>query len=317
MKIVVLDGYTLNPGDLSWDALKAIGDCEIYDRTPASLTVERIGDAEIVLTNKVVIDDAVLKACPAMKYVGVLATGYNVIDLEATRKAGVVVTNIPAYSTDSVAQMVFAHLLNIVNQVQFHSEAVHGGEWVNSADFSFFRTPLFELSGKTLGIIGFGKIGQKVAEIGHAFGMKILFQNRSILKDISEDFKQCELDELLKESDVVSLNCPLTEANYEFIGQEKLALMKKGAVLINTGRGPLINEQDLADALNEGHLAAAGLDVLSDEPPAADHPLLTAQNCYLTPHIAWATIEARQRLMDIAVNNLQAFLNRESLNVIN
>lgn len=181
----------------------------------------------------------------------------------------------------------------------------------------FFRTPLFELSGKTLGIIGFGKIGQKVAEIGHAFGMKILFQNRSIKNDISEDFKQCGLDELLKESDVVSLNCPLTEVNYEFIGKEKLALMKKGAVLINTGRGPLINEQDLADALNEGHLAAAGLDVLSVEPPAADNPLLTARNCYLTPHIAWATKEARQRLMDIAVNNLQAFLNRESLNVIN
>ncbi|MGQ7869923.1 D-2-hydroxyacid dehydrogenase [Sunxiuqinia sp. sy24] len=317
MKIVVLDGYTLNPGDLSWNALKAIGDCEIYDRTPASLTVERIGDAEIVLTNKVVIDEAVLKACPAMKYVGVLATGYNVIDLEATRKTGVVITNIPAYSTDSVAQMVFAHLLHITNQVHLHAKAVSQGDWVKSKDFSFCVSPQAELCGKTLGIVGFGQIGRKVAAIGSALGMKIIFQNRSVKTDVPKEFIQCQLDELLTQSDIVSLNCPLTDSNAGFINESKLALMKPGSILINTGRGPLINEQDLADSLNRGHLAAAGLDVLSTEPPAADNPLLEAKNCHITPHIAWATKESRQRLMNIAVDNLKAFLNRKKLNVIN
>ncbi len=317
MKIVVLDGYTLNPGDLSWDALKAIGSCDIYDNTPEKMRIERIGNAEIVFSNKVVLDSEIFKACPSIKYIGVLATGYNVIDLDAAAKAGIVVTNIPAYSTDSVAQMVFAHLLHIVNQVHLHAEAVSQGDWVKSKDFSFSISPQIELSGKTLGIIGFGQIGRKVAEIGQALGMKILFQNRSVKSDVPAKFVQCELDELLQQSDVVSLNCPLTDSNAGFVNKAKLELMKPNAILINTGRGPLINEQDLADALNNGKIAAAGLDVLSTEPPAADNPLLKAKNCHITPHIGWATKESRQRLMDIAIENLKAFLNRKRLNVIN
>jgi glycerate dehydrogenase len=317
MKIVVLDGYTLNPGDLSWDALKAIGSCDIYDNTPEDLRIERIGNAEIVFSNKVVLNAEIFKACPSIKYIGVLATGYNVIDLEAAAKAGIVVTNIPAYSTDSVAQMVFAHLLHIVNQVHLHAEAVSQSDWVKSKNFSFSISPQIELSGKTLGIIGFGQIGRKVAEIGQALGMKILFQNRSVKSDVPAEFVQCELNELLQQSDVVSLNCPLTDSNAGFVNKSKLELMKPTAILINTGRGPLINEQDLADALNNGRIAAAGLDVLSTEPPAADNPLLKARNCHITPHIAWATKEARQRLMDIAIENLKAFLHRKKLNVIN
>ena len=317
MKIVVLDGYTLNPGDLSWDALKGVGECQIYDRTPANLTIERIDGAEAVFTNKVILNEEILKACPSIKYIGVLATGYNVVDLQAATKAGIVVTNIPAYSTDSVAQMVFALLLNITNQVQLHAQAVREGQWARSADFSFCLSPQVELSGKILGIVGFGKIGQKVAEIGHAFGMKILFQNRSLKKGLPGYFVQCELDELLKKSDVISLNCPLTEENKGFINKEKLQIMKPGSILINTGRGPLINEHDLADALNNGGIAAAALDVLSNEPPSTGNPLTGLSNCYITPHIAWATKEARQRLMDIAIANLKAFLKGEKLHVIN
>lgn len=317
MKIVVLDGYTLNPGDLSWDALKAIAPCDIYDNTPDNLRLKRIGDAEVVFSNKVVLDEEIFKACPSIKYIGVLATGYNVIDLDAAAEAGIVVTNIPAYSTDSVAQMVFAHLLHIVNQVHLHAEAVSKGDWVKSKNFSFSVSPQIELSGKTLGIIGFGQIGRKVAEIGQAMGMKIVFQNRSVKTDVPAEFLQCDLDMLLRQSDVVSLNCPLTDSNVGFVNKNKLDLMKPNAIIINTGRGPLINEQDLADALNNGRIAAAGLDVLSTEPPAADNPLLRATNCYITPHIAWATKESRQRLMDIAIENLKAFLNRKKLNVIN
>ncbi len=317
MKIVVLDGYTLNPGDLSWDALKAIGPCDIYDNTPEDLRLDRIGDAEIVFSNKVVLDGKIFNACPSIKYIGVLATGYNVIDLEAAAKAGIVVTNIPAYSTDSVAQMVFAHLLHIVNQVHLHAEVVSQGDWVKSKNFSFSVSPQIELSGKILGIIGFGQIGRKVAEIGQAMGMKILFQNRSVKSDVPPEFLQCDLDTLFQQSDVVSLNCPLTDSNAGFVNKSKLKLMKPNTILINTGRGPLINEQDLADALNNGQIAAAGLDVLSTEPPAADNPLLRAMNCHITPHIAWATRESRQRLMDIAIENLKAFLNRKKLNVIN
>lgn len=317
MKIVVLDGYTLNPGDLSWDALKAIASCDIYDNTPDNLRLKRIGDAEVVFSNKVVLDEEIFKACPSIKYIGVLATGYNVIDLDAAAEAGIVVTNIPAYSTDSVAQMVFAHLLHIVNQVHLHAEAVSKGDWVKSKNFSFSVSPQIELSGKTLGIIGFGQIGRKVAEIGQAMGMKIVFQNRSVKTDVPAEFLQCDLDALLRKSDVVSLNCPLTDSNVGFVNKNKLDLMKPNAIIINTGRGPLINEQDLADALNNGRIAAAGLDVLSTEPPAADNPLLRATNCYITPHIAWATKESRQRLMDISIENLKAFLNRKKLNVIN
>jgi glycerate dehydrogenase len=317
MKLVVLDGYTLNPGDLSWDSLKEMGECQVYDRTPAHLAIERIAGAEVVFTNKVVLNGEIFKACPSIKYIGVLATGYNVVDLQAASNAGIVVTNIPAYSTDSVAQMVFALLLNITNQVQLHAQAVREGKWANAADFSFCLSPQMELSGKTLGIIGFGKIGQKVAEIGYAFGMDILFQNRSIKTGFPGHFIQCQLDELLKQSDVVSLNCPLTDENKGFINKDKLKLMKPGSILINTGRGPLVNEHDLAEALNNGTIGAAGLDVLSTEPPAATNPLPVAKNCYITPHLAWATKEARQRLMNIAIENLKAFLNGGKLNVIN
>ena len=317
MKIVVLDGYTLNPGDLSWESLKTCGNCTIYDRTPNKLVIERIADADAVFTNKVELNEEIFNACPSIKYIGVLATGYNVVDLKAASNAGITVTNIPAYSTDSVAQLVFSHLLNVVNQIQTHANAVRKGEWMNSRDFSFCLTPQIELSGKTLGIIGFGRIGRKVAAIGSAFGMNILFQNRSIKSDVPANFIQCELDELLQKSDVVSLNCPLTQTNAGFINKEKLSLMKPGAILVNTGRGPLINEHDLAEALRKGQLAAAALDVLSSEPPAEKNPLLSLENCFITPHIAWATIEARQRLMNIAVENLQAFLNRKKLNVIN
>lgn len=317
MKIVVLDGFTLNPGDLSWEAFHTLGECQIYDRTPAELRIERIGDADAVFTNKVVIDKSIFESCPSIKYIGVLATGYNVVDLQAASDAGVVVTNIPAYSTDSVAQMVFALLFTITNQVKWHSDAVRAGDWSRSVDFSFTLSPQMELSGKTLGIIGFGKIGQKVAAIGDALGMKIIFQNRSIKENVSPTYVQCQLEKLLAESDVISMNCPLTDTNKGFINKDTLKLMKPNAVLINTGRGPLINEQDLAGALNSGRIAAAGLDVLSTEPPLADNPLIQAKNCYITPHIAWATKEARQRLMDIAMSNLKAFLNNGKLHVIN
>ena len=309
MKIVVLDGYTLNPGDLHWDSITKLGDCKIYDFTRKEDVIKRIDDAEIIFTNKVVIDQEVVKACPKLKYIGVLATGYNVIDLKATNEAGIVVTNIPAYSTDSVAQMVFAHILNITHQLSLHASKVSEGDWAKSTDFSFCLSPQIELTGKTLGIIGFGRIGRRVAELGHAFGMKIIFQNRSVKRDVPEYFKQCSLDETLRQSDVLSINCPLTVENQGFINKDALSVMKPTAILINTGRGPLINEQDLADALNSGKIAAAGLDVLSEEPPQANNPLFKANNCFITPHIAWATKEARTRLMQLAASNLKAFLN--------
>ncbi len=317
MKIVVLDGYALNPGDLSWKAFDEFAEFTVYDRTPAKRIVERIGNAELVLTNKAALNKAVINSCPSLKYIGILATGYNIVDLEAASNANITVTNIPAYSTDSVAQLVFSHILNIVNRVQLHADAVKNGDWVNSPDFSFWLSPQIELAGKTLGIVGFGRIGQKVAEIGHAFGMTVLFQNRSSKKNVPSYYRQCELDELLEKSDVVSLNCPLTDNNREFMNKHRFAQMKPGAILINTGRGALIQEQDLTNVLNEGHLAAAGLDVLSTEPPTPDNPLLRAKNTFITPHVAWATKESRQRLMNLALENIEAFLNRKKLNVIN
>ncbi len=316
MKIVVLDGYTMNPGDLSWEILKEIGDCDIYERTRGEDTIQRIGNADAVFTNKVVISKEVIQSCPNLKYIGVTATGYNVIDFEETKKRGIVVTNIPAYSTDSVAQMVFAHILNITNRVSLHADKVSGGEWARSIDFSFCLTPQTELAGKTLGIIGFGKIGQRVAELGKAFGMKIIFQNRSFKTDAPADFVQCELSELFRNADIISINCPLTNENQGFINKETLATMKPNTILINTGRGPLINEQDLANALNAGQIQAAALDVLTQEPPRADNPLFKAKNCYITPHIAWATKEARQRLMHIATGNLKAFIAGKPINVV-
>ena len=316
MKITVLDGYTLNPGDLSWDALKKLGDCTIFERTPVEKTVERAKDAGAVFTNKVVFNREIISRLPHLKYIGVLATGYNVVDLEAAREAGVVVTNIPAYSTASVAQMVFSHILNLVQNVSKHAESVKKGEWTNSIDFSYHLTPQTELAGKTLGIIGFGQIGQAVAKIGLAFGMTILFTNRS-KKEANPNVRQVDLDTLLSESDFISINCPLTPENERFINKSAIEKMKTSAILINSGRGPLIHENDLADALNKGRIAGAGLDVLSTEPPKADNPLLSAKNCYITPHIAWATTEARERLMEIAIQNLKSFIDGTPQNVVN
>jgi glycerate dehydrogenase len=315
MKIAVLDGYTLNPGDLSWDGIKTFGECAIYDRTPPEKTVERAKEAQAVFTNKVILNRETISRLPDLKYIGVLATGYNVVDLEAASEAGIVVTNIPAYSTASVAQMVFSHILHIVQNVSKHAESVKNGEWVNSIDFSYHLTPQTELAGKTLGIIGFGQIGQAVAKIGLAFGMKILFNNRS-KKDTKLDARQVDPDTLYSASDFISINCPLTEENQGFINKTAIGKMKTTAILINTGRGPLVNEKDLAEALNNGRIAGAGMDVLSTEPPKTDNPLLTAKNCFITPHIAWATTEARERLMKIAAENLQAFLKGSPQNVV-
>ncbi len=316
MKIVVLDGYTLNPGDLSWDAIKESGKCEIYDRTPREQVVERAQKATAIFTNKVIIDAWIISQLPDLKFIGVLATGYNVVDVDAARKAGIVVSNIPAYSTESVAQMVFAHILHFTQSVAEHAETVSNGKWADSIDFSYWIRPQIELAGKTLGIIGFGQIGQAVARIGLAFGMKIIFNNRS-KKETGLEARQVDLDTLLENSDFMSINCPLTDDNKGFINRESLKKMKKTAFLVNTGRGPLINEQDLADALNNGVIAGAGLDVLSVEPATKDNPLPKARNCYITPHIAWATFEARERLMEIAANNLKAFIKGSPINVVN
>ena len=316
MKIAVLDGYTLNPGDLSWDGINKLGDCTVYDRTPPEKTVERARGAEAVFTNKVVFNREVISQLADLKFIGVLATGYNVVDLEAATEAGIVVANIPAYSTVSVAQMVFSHILHLVQNISQHAESVKKGEWANSIDFSYHLTPQTELAGKMLGIIGFGQIGQAVAKIGLAFGMHIIFQNRS-RKETQLDARQVDLDLLLSESDFISINCPLTEENVGFIDKAAIGKMKTSAILINTGRGPLINEADLAEALNNGRIAGAGLDVLSTEPPAPDNPLPSAKNCYITPHIAWATTEARERLMKIAIENLKAFLEGKPQNKVN
>ena len=317
MEIVVMDGFTLNPGDLSWEALRKLGNCKIYDRTTAGETLSRIGNAEIILTNKVIIDRQIMEAAPNLKYIGVLATGYNVVDVAAAKEKGIAVTNIPAYSTDSVAQMVFSHILAFCNRVELHTASVQNGDWQNCADFTYTCTPQIEISGKTLGIVGYGQIGQKVGRIARAFGMKVLFQNRSVKAVQDENIRQVSLETVFSESDFVSLNCPLTNENQQFVNAALLSKMKPSAMLINTGRGGLINENDLAGALNSGQIAAAGLDVLSTEPPKADNPLLTAKNCFITPHIAWATIEARTRLMNIAVENVNAFLQGKAQNVVN
>lgn len=315
MEIVILDGYTLNPGDLSWEGIKNLGDCKFHDRTPPELTVERAKDAEVVFTNKVVLNKDVIEQLPKLKYIGVLATGYNVVDMDATREAGITVTNIPAYSTASVAQMVFSHILNFAQNVSVHAQSVSAGEWASNIDFSYWETPQMELAGKTIGVIGFGQIGQAVAKIALAFGMKVIFNNRS-KKETNLEARQVELDTLLSESDFISINCPLTDENKGFINKSTIEKMKPEAFLINTGRGPLINEQELADALNNGRIAGAGLDVLSVEPATEDNPLPKAKNCYITPHIAWATFEARTRLMNIATENLKAFLEGHPQNVV-
>lgn len=318
MKLVVLDGYTLNPGDLSWEELEKLGDLTVYERTPEDKIVERIGDAEIVFTNKTPLPREVLSKVPNVKYIGVLATGYNIVDIEAAKELGITVTNIPTYGTDSVAQMVFAHLLEICHHVAAHSDAVKNGEWTNNVDWCFWKYPLIELAGKTMGIIGYGRIGQAVGRVAQAFGMKVLANDKYPNKDLESDtLKYVELDELLANSDVISLHCPLFEENKGMINKDSIAKMKDGVIIINTSRGPLIVEDDLAEALNSGKVYAAGLDVVSTEPIKADNPLLKAKNIFLTPHIAWAPKESRQRLMDIAVNNLKQFLEGSPVNVVN
>ena len=314
MKIVALDGYTANPGDLSWDELKALGECVIYDRTAPEEVLERAADAEVVLTNKVVITADMMAALPQLKYIGVMATGYNIVDIDAARERGIIVTNIPSYSTDSVAQMVFAHILNIAQQVQHHSEAVHQGRWTASKDFCFWDTPLIELRGKKIGIVGLGHTGYTTARIAIGFGMEVYAYTSKSSFQLPPEIKKMELDQLFSECDIISLHCLLTDKTRELVNAARLKLMKPTAILINTGRGQLVNEQDLADALNNGQIYAAGLDVLSQEPPKADNPLLTARNCYITPHIAWASAAARERLMGILLDNLKGYMEGKVIN---
>ena len=314
MKIVVLDGYCLNPGDLSWEAMGSLGDLQVYDRTSPSELLERAEGAEVLITNKTLISDKDMDALPELKYIGVLATGYNVVDVEAAKQKGIVVTNIPAYSTRSVAQMVFAHILNITQRVEHYACLNRHGKWSDSADFSYWDTELIELDGKWMGIVGFGNIGQATARIALAFGMKVAVFTSKPQSDLPEGVIKMDLDQLFSTCDVVSLHCPLTPSTKEMVNAKRLNLMKPNAILINTGRGPLVNEQDLADALNEERIMAAGIDVLSIEPAVRTNPLLSARNCFITPHIAWATKEARTRLMQIAVSNLKEFLNGNVVN---
>ncbi len=318
MKITVLDGYTLNPGDLSWEPLKQYGELSVYDRTSKSETVIRAADSEILLTNKTVLDSETIKQLPQLKYIGILATGTNVVDMEAATQAGITVTNIPAYSTPSVAQLTFALILELCHQTAKHSKSVHAGEWSSNQDFCYQLSPLVELSGKTMGIVGFGQIGQECAKIASAFGMKILFTARN-QKEIPHgmDAKQTDLETLLQSSDVVSLNCPLTPQTENLICKETLSLMKKSALLINTGRGPLVNEADLANALQNSQIAGYGADVLSTEPPQTDNPLIGTPHAVITPHIAWKTLEARSRLMETAISNVKAFVSGKIINQVN
>lgn len=316
MKIVVLDGYAANPGDISWDELKSLGECVIYDRTAATDVVARASGAEIILTNKVIITQEVMEALPQLKYIGVLATGYNVVDIPAACKRGITVTNIPAYSTYSVAQMVFAHLLNITQHVGQHAQAVQQGRWSANPDFCFWDYPLMELAGLKIGLVGLGNTGMATARIAQAMGMEVLAYTSKLPQQLPVGIRKVSMDELFAECDVVSLHCPLTETTKHLVNAERLAKMKSTAILINTGRGPLVNDHDLATALNRGQIYAFGADVLTQEPPKADNPLLSARNCYLTPHIAWATYAARQRLMAVAVANIRAFLQGHPQNVI-
>ncbi len=315
MKLVVLDGYTLNPGDLDWADLESIGECRIYDRTPPHQVVERIGDAQIVLTNKALLPAEVIHQLPAVRYIGVLATGYNVVDINAAGERGIIVTNVPAYSTPSVAQLTFALLLELTHHVGHHSQSVRHGKWATNADFCYWERPLVELSGLTMGILGLGAIGSAVARIAQAMDMRVIAHSRS--GRTFEGVQAVSLDELFTETDVLTLHAPLTDQTHHIVNAQRLATMKPTAFLLNTSRGPLIDEPALADALNNGRLAGAGLDVLSVEPPHADNPLLSARNCYITPHFAWATRAARQRLLDQAIVNIQAFITGSPINVVN
>ena len=317
MKIVVLDGHALNPGDLSWNGVKALGDCTVHDRTPADQTVERAQGAEVALSNKVLMDDAVMAQLPDLKYIGVLATGYNVIDVAAARARGIPVCNVPTYGTQSVAQMVFAHVLNLAQHVAHHAQTVKDGRWASCVDFCYWDFPLVELMDLTMGIVGFGRIGQAVGKLARAFGMKVIAHDVVAKPEDHPEVEFVSVDDLFRRGDVVTCHCPLTPETAGMVNAERLALMKPTAFLVNTSRGPVIVEQDLADALNAGKLAGAGLDVLGVEPVQPDNPLLTAKNCFVTPHIAWATRSARARLMDTVVENIKAFIDGSPQNVVN
>lgn len=317
MKIVVFDGYAMNPGDLSWQQLEKLGDCTVHDRTPPERTIERAEGAAILLTNKTVLSGEVLAQLPDCRYIGVLATGYNVVDIDAATKSGIVVTNVPAYSTPSVAQMVFAHVLNLTQHVAHHGQTVKDGRWARSPDFCYWDYPLVELDGKTMGIIGLGRIGKATAEVARALGMNVIGYDKYADPSAGGLATPVELDEVFRRSDVVTLHCPLTAETERLVNAQRLSLMKPTAFLINISRGPVVDEQALADALNSGVIAGAGLDVLEAEPPAADNPLLAAKNCCITPHVAWATQEARARLMKIATDNVKAFLAGGPQNVVN
>ncbi|MBR4129764.1 MAG: D-2-hydroxyacid dehydrogenase [Bacteroidaceae bacterium] len=318
MKIVILDAFTANPGDLSWDGLKKLGELTVFDRTKPEELLERANGAEVLLTNKVIIDAKTMATLPQLRYIGVLATGYNVVDIEEAHKRGIAVTNIPAYSTMSVAQMVMAHLLNITNQVALHADAVRNGEWQQSPDFSFTKSPLIELDGLTFGIVGVGNIGKQVARMAQSMGMKVIAvssKSAEMLREMGIE-KASSYEQLFSEADVVSLHCPLTDETRHLVNSERLALMKPSAILINTGRGPLLDEQAVADALSAGKLYAVGVDVLEEEPPREGSPLISAPRCFITPHIAWASEAARRRLIDIATQNVAAFMQGKSLNRI-
>ena len=317
MKIVVLDGYTENPGDLSWGELEKLGELTVYDRTPADKVVERIGDAEVVFTNKTLITRAVMEACSNLKFISVLATGYNVVDYKAARELGIPVTNIPTYGTAAVGQFAIALLLEICHHVDHHSKAVHEGRWESNPDWCFWDYPLIELAGKTMGIIGLGRIGQTTGRIAKALGMRVIAKENFPTEEGAKIAEYVDLDTLLSEADVIALHCPLFPETEGIINKDTIAKMKDGVIIINNSRGQLVVEQDLADALNSGKVYAAGLDVVSTEPIKGDNPLLTAKNCIITPHISWAPKESRQRIMDAAVKNLKAFIAGSPINVVN
>ncbi len=318
MNIVVLDGYTLNPGDLSWDELIKLGECKIYDRTSPGEIIDRSGDADIILLNKVKLPRETIEKLPNLKYIGVLATGFNIVDIDAANERKIPVSNVPTYGTLSVAQTTFAHLLNLTHRTAYHAHTVAYGKWSTSKDFCYWDFPLIELAGLTMGIIGYGKIGQAVARIARAFEMDVIFYDITTRSDIPEGIKQINNpDDIFSKSDVVTLHCPLTDETYQIVNSQRLKLMKKSAFLINTSRGPLVDEEALAEALNSGQIAGAGLDVLSEEPPDFDNILLSTQNCFITPHFAWATRGARQRLMETVIANIRSFLQNKPQNIVN
>lgn len=316
MNIVVLDGYALNPGDLSWDPLHALGNVTVYDRSLPEQVAERASQADIILTNKAIVDGDTIRRLTRLRYIGVMATGYNVVDIKAAHAQGIIVANVPAYGSASVAQLTFALILELCLGVGVHAESVREGEWAQSKDFSYWKMPLMELQGKTIAIIGFGQIGRAVATIALAFGMEVIVSHKHPERDKMAGVTFKDQATCFREADIVSLHCPLNAENKGFVNAGLLATMKPSAFLINTSRGPLINEPDLATALNKGVIAGAGLDVLSVEPPAADHPLFSARNCLITPHIAWATLDARRRLMNKTVENVQAFQQGSAQNIV-